>query len=177
MSLFSMLTCKSIVKEDPVTPPVNLYDLSFISIQGDTVNFDQFKGKKLLIVNTASKCGFTPQFADLEELSEKYKDKLVIVGFPSNDFGSQDPGSNEEIAEFCQLNYGVKFLMMEKSHVKGNDKNTIYQWLTNKDRNGWNTEEPSWNFCKYLISEDGKLQAFFPSKVKPMSEDILNVIE
>ncbi len=154
----------------------SFYQLSFTSLDGKKVDFSTFKGKKVLIVNTASKCGFTPQYADLQKLSDQYKDKLVVVGFPSNDFGKQEPGTNEEIANFCQVNYGVTFLMMEKSDVKGKDKNVVYQWLTNKDKNGWNTEEPSWNFCKYLVDENGNLQKFYSSRVTPMSEDITKEI-
>lgn len=174
MSLLSVFFGKILAQEAPVTPPVDFYSLNFTSITGDKINFDTFKGKKVLIVNTASKCGFTPQFEDLEKLSEKYKDKLIVVGFPSNDFGGQDPGSNNEIQAFCKLNYGVTFLMMEKSEVKGIDKNPVYQWLTIKSKNGWNEAEPSWNFCKYLIDEKGRLIGFFPSKIKPLGEEITN---
>lgn len=152
----------------------DFYRLSFTSLDGKKVNFSDFKGKKVLIVNTASKCGFTPQYADLQTLSNQYKGKLVVIGFPSNDFGKQEPGTNEEIGEFCQKNYGVTFLMMEKSTVKGADKNTVYQWLTDKNKNGWNTDEPSWNFCKYLVDENGNLLKFYSSKVKPLDEQITN---
>ncbi|GBU08312.1 glutathione peroxidase [Bacteroidales bacterium] len=152
--------------------PDDFYKLSFNSISGEKIDFSSLKGKKILIVNTASKCGFTPQFEGLEELFQKHKDKLVILGFPSNEFKEQDPGSNTEIAEFCQLNYGVSFMMMEKSEVKGNGQNKVYQWLSDKNLNGWNDDSPSWNFCKYLIDENGNLLAFFPSTVKPMSEEI-----
>lgn len=158
-------------------PPVSFYNLHFVSINGDSISFDLFKGKYVLLVNTASKCGFTPQLGDLEKLSEEYKGKLLVIGFPSNDFGSQDPGTNDEIASFCQLNYGVTFLMMEKSHVKGNDKNEVYKWLTDKNLNGWNANEPSWNFCKYLIDPEGRLLAFFPSAVKPLSEKIVDQLQ
>ncbi len=154
----------------------SFYQLSFTSLDGGKINFSDFKGKKVLIVNTASKCGFTPQYADLQKLSDQYKDKLVVIGFPANNFGGQEPGSNEEIADFCQVNYGVTFLMMEKSSVKGKDKNIVYQWLTDKDKNGWNTKEPSWNFCKYLVDETGNLQKFYSSTVKPLSEDITKEI-
>ena len=107
-------------------------------------------------------------------MSKQYKDKLVVIGFPSNDFGAQDPGSNSEIKEFCELNYGVTFMMMDKSSVKGANKNPVHQWLTDKSKNGWNTIEPSWNFGKYFIDEKGRLIAFYPSKVKPMDQEILN---
>ncbi|MDR0713955.1 MAG: glutathione peroxidase [Bacteroidales bacterium] len=152
------------------------YQLSFVALDGTKVNFSDFKGKSVLIVNTASKCGYTPQYADLQRLSEQYGDKLVVIGFPSNDFGKQEPGTNGEIALFCRENYGVRFLMMEKSSVKGDQKNKVYQWLTDKSKNGWNTEEPKWNFCKYLVDSNGKLVKFFPSKVKPLSEEITSLL-
>lgn len=156
---------------------VDFYTLSFNTIDGVKFDFSKLKGKYVLIVNTASKCGYTPQFDDLEKLSQNYKDKLVLLGFPSNDFGGQDPGSNDQIKEFCQINYGVTFTMMEKSSVRGADKNDVYKWLTSKSENGWNEQEPGWNFCKYLINESGELVAFFPSKVKPQSEEIVKLIK
>jgi len=162
----------SLSAQTPVTPPVDFYSLSFKTINGETFNFEQLRGKKVLIVNTASKCGFTPQFKELEQLYQEYGASLVILGFPSNDFGAQDPGSNEEILEFCEQNYGVTFQMMDKSSVKGSSKNKVHQWLTDKTKNGWNTQEPSWNFGKYLIDEKGLLLAFFPSKVKPTDKEI-----
>lgn len=143
------------------------------TLEGKEIDFSQFRGKKVLIVNTASECGFTPQYEGLEQLYQTYgKQGLVVLGFPANNFGGQEPGSNQEIAAFCQKNYGVSFPMFEKSSVKGDDKNPVYQWLTSKSANGWNEQEPTWNFCKYLIDEKGKLIAFFPSKVEPMSEEI-----
>ncbi len=176
MGLFSIIFGKVIAQNEPVTPPSDFYALSFSSITGEKVDFSTLKGKYVLIVNTASKCGFTPQFEELEKLYLVYKDRLVVIGFPSNNFGSQDPGSNSEIQEFCKLNYGVTFPMMEKSDVKGSTKNPVYQWLTDKSKNGWNESEPSWNFCKYLIDKQGRLIGFFPSKVKPMSPEIISKI-
>lgn len=170
--LFSAFTASTFSQTNSVKPPVDFYNLSFTTINGQNFNFSLLKGKFVLIVNTASKCGYTPQFEDLERLSKTYKDKLVILGFPSNDFMGQDPGTNKEILEYCQLNYGVTFQMMEKSAVKGSDKNKVFQWLTIKDKNGWNEKEPSWNFCKYLIDDKGTLIGFFNSKVKPESEEI-----
>lgn len=170
--LFSAFTATTFSQTNSVKPPVDFYNLSFTTINGQNFNFSLLKGKFVLIVNTASKCGYTPQFEDLERLSKTYKDKLVILGFPSNDFMGQDPGTNKEILEYCQLNYGVTFQMMEKSAVKGSDKNKVFQWLTIKDKNGWNEKEPSWNFCKYLIDDKGTLIGFFNSKVKPESEEI-----
>ncbi|MDR1225397.1 MAG: glutathione peroxidase [Prevotellaceae bacterium] len=155
----------------------SFYDLKFTTLSGKEYKFDRLKGKKVLIVNTASKCGFTKQYADLQKLSEKYADKLVIIGFPSNQFGKQEPGTNEEIGEFCQVNYGVTFQLMEKSDVKDENQNPVYRWLTDKNKNGWNEEVPSWNFCKYFVNEKGELIKFFNSRVTPMSEEVTKLIE
>lgn len=168
---------KMTAQDNPVTPPVDFYSLSFKTISGETFKFSQLKGKKVLIVNTASKCGFTPQFKDLEELSQQYGNKLVVIGFPSNDFMNQDPGTNAEIKEFCELNYGVTFQMMDKSSVKGKDKNLVFSWLTEKSKNGWNEKEPAWNFTKYLVDEDGRLIGNFASKVKPLGDEIISKLK
>ena len=144
----------------------SVYDFKMNSIDGMPVDFSAYKGKSLLIVNVASKCGFTPQYADLEKLHETYGDKVVVLGFPANNFASQEPGSNLEIAQFCQKNYGVTFQMFEKVSVKGDDQHALFKFL--KEKTG---EEPSWNFCKYLVKPDGTVK-FFPSKVNPMSEEI-----
>ncbi len=140
----------------------SVYDFKMNSIDGELIDFAKYKGKALLIVNVASKCGYTPQYADLEKLHEQYGDKVVVLGFPANNFGGQEPGSNLEIAEFCQKNYGVKFQMFEKISVKGDDQHPLYQFL--KEKTG---SEPSWNFCKYLVKPDGTV-TFYPSKVKPL---------
>lgn len=150
-----------------------IYDFKVASLNGDTIDFANFKGKKILIVNTASKCGFTPQYEGLEALYEKYKDKLVIVGFPANNFFSQEPGSNETIEAFCKKNYGVTFPMAAKISVKGNSIAPIYKWLCNKAENGVMDAKVSWNFNKFLLDENGKLIGHFKSKVKPMSEEIV----
>ncbi len=176
VALLSLFSAK-VFSQSPVTPPVDFYSLTSKTITGDVFKFDKLKGKMVLIVNTASKCGYTPQFADLEELNSLYKGKIVILGFPSNDFGAQDPGSNLDIKEFCEANYGVTFTMMEKTSVKGDSKNNIYKWLTDKSKNGWNTTEPSWNFGKYLIDEKGRLVAFYPSRVKPTDNEIVSKIK
>lgn len=157
--------------------PESFYDFSMKSIDGENISFKQFKGKKVLLVNVASKCGFTPQYEDLQKLHELYGNKVAILGFPANNFGSQEPGSNEEIALFCSSNYGVNFQMFEKISVKGDDMHPLYQWLSNEKYNGWNNEAPSWNFCKYLVDENGKLVAFFPSKVEPLSDELLTKIK
>jgi glutathione peroxidase len=142
------------------------------SLDGGTINFADFKGKKILIVNTASECGYTPQYKELEELYQKFKDKLVIVGFPANNFGGQEPGTNTEIKAFCTKNYGVTFPMAAKVSVKGDDTAPIYKWLCTKTQNGVLDAEIKWNFNKFLIDENGKMVAYFPSKVTPMSEEI-----
>ena len=144
----------------------NFYDLKAMTIDGQEISFEQFKGKKVLIVNVASKCGYTYQYEGLQKLHELYGSKVSILGFPANDFLFQERGSNEEIAEFCESNYGVTFQMFEKITTKGKKQSPVYHWLSNKELNGWNDQKPSWNFCKYLIDEDGKLVAFFDSKVK-----------
>lgn len=142
------------------------------SIEGKTIDFSKFKGKKILIVNTASKCGYTPQYADLEKLHKAYGGKLAIVGFPANNFGGQEPGSNQEIAQFCEKNYGVSFTLAEKVSVKGDDTHPLFKWLTQKSENGVMDAEIKWNFTKFLLDENGKLLAVFPSKVNPMDEEI-----
>ena len=157
------------------TTPVaakSIYDFKVAALDGGTIDFASFKGKKILIVNTASECGFTPQYEGLEKLYEKYKDKLVIVGFPANNFGGQEPGTNDEIKTFCKKNYGVSFPMAAKISVKGEDTAPIYKWLCNKKENGVLDAEVGWNFNKFLLDENGKLLAHFESKVEPMSEEI-----
>ena len=150
----------------------SIYDFKVEALEGGTINFAAFKGKKILVVNTASKCGYTPQYKELEQLYQEYKEKLVIVGFPANNFGGQEPGSNAEIKEFCQKNYGVSFPMAAKISVKGEDMAPIYKWLTQKSENGVLDAEIRWNFNKFLIDENGNMVAYFPSKVSPMSEEI-----
>jgi len=150
----------------------SIYDFKVTALDGSTIDFAAFKGKKILIVNTASKCGFTPQYEDLEKLYEKYKDKLVIVGFPANNFLFQEPGSNETIKEFCTKNYGVTFPMAEKISVKGKNIAPIYQWLCNKSENGIMDANITWNFNKFLLDEKGTIITKFESRVKPLSTEI-----
>ena len=152
--------------------PKSIYQFKVPALDGTTIDFASFKGKKILVVNTASKCGYTPQYKDLEALYEKYKDKLVIVGFPANNFGGQEPGDNSEIKTFCEKNYGVTFPMAAKISVKGNDMDPVYKWLTHKELNGVLDAEVKWNFNKFLLDENGKMIAYFPSKTAPMSEEI-----
>lgn len=157
--------------------PVSFYTLSVESIDGKLIDFSQFKGKKVLCVNVASKCGHTPQYAELEKLSQKYKDKLVIIGFPCNQFLFQEPGSNEDIKEFCSKNYGVTFLLTSKIDVKGSSQHPVYQWLTSKAQNGKMDSEVKWNFQKYLVNEQGEWDALFEPKTQPMDPAILAEIE
>lgn len=152
----------------------SLYDINLKSLSGEDVILSEFKGKKILFVNTASKCGFTSQYEGLQQLHSKYKDKLVIIGLPCNQFGGQEPGSSDEIGSFCQKNYGVDFLMTEKIEVKGDGQHPLYQWLTNKDKNGVKSSNVKWNFQKYLIDEKGNLIEVFMSTIKPMSDKIVS---
>jgi glutathione peroxidase len=146
----------------------SIYDFKMNSIDGQPIDFSKYKGKNLLIVNVASKCGFTPQYADLEKLHETYGDKVVVLGFPANNFKGQEPGTNLEIAEFCKQNYGVKFQMFEKISVVGEDQHPLYALL--KEQTG---QEPTWNFCKYLVKPDGTVK-FYNSKVKPLDAQIVD---
>jgi glutathione peroxidase len=149
------------------------YDFKVKTLEGDNFDFSSLRGKKVMIVNTASKCGFTPQYKDLEEVYEKYRDNFVIIGFPANNFASQEPGTAAEIRKFCTENYGVTFPLMEKISVKGNDMAPIYQWLTSKTKNGVMDSEVKWNFQKYLIDENGKLVDIVYSKDKPTSDKVI----
>lgn len=144
-----------------------LHDFTVNDIDGNSIDLSQYKGKKVLIVNVASKCGYTPQYSDLQELSVKYADKVTVLGFPANNFGSQEPGTNAEISSFCSTNYGVTFPMFEKISVQGSDQHALYSWLSEETGNA-----PSWNFCKYLIDEEGKVIGFYPSSVNPMDNEI-----
>lgn len=173
----SQVIGEEVVELDDMLMEKSFYDFKMKDIDGNVVDFNQYKGKKVLIVNVASKCGYTPQYAELQELNEKYGDQVAILGFPANNFGGQEPGTNEDIKQFCTENYGVTFQMFDKVSVKGVDKHPLYRWLSDKNLNGWNDKEPSWNFCKYFINENGELKKFFPSSVKPMDEEIISLIE
>ena len=159
-----------------IAPKKSFYELEAISIDGKKISFNQYKNKKILIVNVASKCGYTYQYEGLQKLQDIYQDKVIVLGFPANDFFNQESGSNEDIEEFCETNYGITFPMFEKTTTKGKKQSPIYQWLTNKDFNGWNAQRPTWNFCKYLVNEEGELVGFFDSKVKPLSEEITSLL-
>ncbi len=158
-------------------PPVSFYSLKATLNNGDTLDFSGFKGKKVMLVNTASDCGYTNQYSDLQKLSEEYGDKLVVLGFPANDFKEQEKGTDEEIAQFCKKNYGVAFPLMKKSSViKGDDQNPVFKWLTDSAQNGWNSKPPSWNFAKYLVNENGLLTNYFGSSISPVSKDVLKAV-
>lgn len=154
----------------------DFYDFKVRTLEGDEFDFSTLKGKKVMIVNTASKCGFTPQYKELQSLYENYGDKLVIIGFPANDFANQEPGTAVEIRDFCTQNYGVEFPMMEKVSVKGRNMSPVYKWLTSREYNGVMDSEVKWNFQKYLIDENGKLVDVLYSKEKPDSEKVLTWI-
>ena len=169
------LNTSSMKNEIPTKIPStvkSIYDFKVEALDGSTINFASFKGKKILIVNTASACGYTPQYEGLEALYKKYQGKLVIIGFPANNFGGQEPGTNGEIKEFCKKNYGVTFPMAAKISVKGDDIAAIYKWLCNKSENGVLDATISWNFNKFLLDEKGNLVTKFDSKVTPMSNEL-----
>jgi glutathione peroxidase len=170
------IACSSAtLKNQPMetTPAAqNIYDFKVPSIEGGVIDFSQYKGKKILVVNTASKCGFTPQYEGLEKLYKENKDKLVVVGFPADNFGNQEPGTNEEIQEFCKVRFGVTFPLASKVDVVGENTHPLFNWLTKKEENGVLDATVKWNFTKFLLDENGKLLASFESKVTPGSEEI-----
>ncbi len=155
----------------------SIHEFSVEGITGKTINFADFTGKKILVVNVASECGYTPQYQQLEELYEAFKEKLVIIGFPSNDFGGQEPGSEEEILSFCTVKFGVTFPLAKKVAIKKAPIHPLYQWLTHKEYNGVLDSEVAWNFQKYLLDEEGQLIASHPSAVSPLDDLILNWIQ
>lgn len=158
----------------PVLAQKSFYDFTVKDISGQDFPLEKLKGKKVLVVNTASECGLTPQYEELQQLYKKYGgEKFTIIGFPSNDFGKQEPGSNEEIASFCKVNYGVTFPMMSKISVKGEDQHPLYTWLTTESENGVEDSKVMWNFQKYMINEEGKLEGHFNPQVKPMNKKIV----
>ena len=170
------------IKSKPTTMTTSekasaFYGFKLKSLSGEMIDFASFKGKIVLLVNVASKCGYTPQYEDLQKLHEQYGDKVVVLGFPANNFASQEPGTEEEIGAFCKKNYGVTFQLFSKISVKGDDQAPLYIWLSDKSQNGWNDQTPSWNFCKYLVNEKGELIKYFSAGVKPMGEEILNELK
>lgn len=161
----------------PVIPYSSIYNFKMRAIDGREIDFSSFKGKKLLIVNTASECGYTPQYAELQALHEQYGNKVTLLGFPANNFGGQEPGTNEQIGVFCERNYGVSFQLFEKIDVTGAHQHPLYRWLSHSQLNGWNDSSPNWNFCKYLVSEKGELMKFYPSAISPLDEGLLKMLD
>jgi glutathione peroxidase len=159
-------------------PNKSFHDFSVQTLEGEEFDLSQLAGSKVLVVNTASKCGFTPQYAELQELYEKYREEnFIIIGFPANNFMRQEPGTNEEIRQFCRRNYGVSFPMMAKISVKGKDMHPVYQWLTRKEQNGKMDSSIKWNFQKYMIDENGRLVGMVTPRTKPFDPSIINWIE
>ncbi|PZR24981.1 MAG: glutathione peroxidase [Citrobacter freundii] len=169
---------KSMSNTNGITPPASIYDLSITLNNGTQVPLSTYKGKKILLVNTASDCGYTPQYEDLQKLYSTYQDKLVIIGFPANDFKEQEKGSDEQIAAFCKLNFGVTFPLAKKSTVvRGAEQNPVFNWLSDPAKNGWNDQQPTWNFSKYLVDEKGILIKYFDPGVSPSNPDVKQAIE
>lgn len=163
--------------KENIRPSSSIYDLSLQLNNGKELRLDSLKGKKILLVNTASNCGYTPQYAGLQELYDLHRDKLTVIGFPANDFAGQEKGSDSEIAEFCQVNFGVDFPLAKKSTVvKGKDQHPVFRWLSEKDLNGWNEQQPTWNFSKYLVNEEGVLMNYFDPAISPDSSEISEAV-
>lgn len=159
-------------------PAVDFYSLKDTLNNGTVFDFSLLKGKKVLLVNTASDCGYTSQYDDLQKLYEQYKDSLMILGFPANDFKEQEKGSDADIAQFCKLNYGVTFPLMKKSVViKGGNQSPVFKWLSNAAQNGWNDKQPTWNFSKYLVNEKGMLVNYFDPSVSPLAPEVVSAIK
>jgi len=177
MRIHIFITGILLVLMGTVYAQTTFYDFTVKDISGEEFSLSQLKGKKVLVVNTAPKCGFTPQYEGLEKLYEKYKgDNFVIIGFPANNFANQEPGTDEEIATFCKKNYGVTFPMMSKISVKGDDQAPLYKWLTSKSENGVEDSKVAWNFQKYMIDEKGQLVGHFASNIKPKNEKLVSWI-
>lgn len=168
---------KNLYRKDKINAPLSFYSLSAELNTGEKLLFESLKGKKVLIVNTASNCGYTHQYAELRKLYQYSKEDMAIVAFPSNDFKEQEKGSDEEIARFCKLNYGIDFPLAKKSIViKSVQQNKVFEWLTHKQLNGWNDQPPTWNFSKYLIDEQGNLTHYFDPAISPLSEEIIKAV-
>jgi len=176
LSLFGLMAVSSFSGREKMPPAKSIYDFTLKTLEGEEISLSKFRGKKMLLVNVASECGYTPQYENLEKLHKQYGSKVVVIGFPANNFGGQEPGDATQIREFCSKNYGVTFLMMQKISVKGEDQHPLYKWLGNKEENGSCDQSPKWNFCKYLIDEKGNIVKFFGSKVDPLSEEITSLL-
>ena len=176
LSLTAALICASFGFRRPFQNEAKIYGFELRTLEGEKTSLAKYKGKKMLLVNVASECGYTPQYKNLQALQDKFSDKLVVIGFPANNFGGQEPGNAKQIREFCTKNYGVTFPIMEKISVKGADAHPLYKYLSNKAENGVCDQAPGWNFCKYLIDENGRIVKFFSSKTDPMSEEITSLL-
>lgn len=169
---------KVLFNKKNIQPLQSFYDLSAQLNNGALLSFNTLRGKKLLLVNTASDCGYTNQYSELQKLYGEHQNKLTVIAFPANDFQEQEKGNDEEIANFCKINFGVTFpIALKSSVVKGDDQQKVFQWLTDKTKNGWNNQSPSWNFSKYLINEEGVLMNYFDPAISPQSEEVLKAIE
>lgn len=181
MSILSFPFGRSVEAQRPATTAassVSLYDFKLNNLtDGKELDLKKYKGKKVILLNVASECGNTPQYADWQKFYETHQKDIVVLGIPANEFGGQEPGSSKEIATFCQKNYGVTFPMAEKIVVKGPNKAPLYKWLSDKSLNGWNDKEPTWNFCKYVVNEEGQLTHFFGDKILPTDPGFLKAIE
>lgn len=168
---------RKIISTTVEQPHTSIYEIPIILNSGDTITLKQWKGKKILIVNTASDCGYTGQYEELQSLYDQQKGEIMIIGFPANDFKKQEKGSDQDIAAFCKKNYGVSFpIAMKSSVIKGNEQHPLYKWLSSPDQNGWNKEAPAWNFSKYIIDEEGRLTGYFDPGVSPIGSDIVNAL-
>lgn len=170
----TLKTSDKAIKQNALQP---LYAIKINSLQGKAIDLSAYKGKKILFVNVASKCGFTPQYRELQELADTYKDQLIVIGVPCNQFGAQEPGTAKDIEEFCQVNYGVSFLITEKIDVKGANQHPLYEWLTSKRLNGKQNSTVKWNFQKYLIDEHGEFLDYFYSITKPTNSRITKYLK
>jgi len=172
------LNTKILENTNNIQPNISIYNIPFELNNGKTETLSAYKNKKILIVNTASDCGYTNQYEGLQQLFREHSDKVQLIGFPSNNFKEQEKGSDAEIAQFCKINYGISFPLAKKSVVtKNDDQNKIFSWLSDSDKNGWLSEAPSWNFCKYLINEEGVLTHFFEAAIEPLGPEITTAIQ
>jgi glutathione peroxidase len=178
MKLSSLKKNRIKINQQQIQPAVSIYTLKVLKSNNELLLLNDLKGKKILLVNTASDCGYTHQYEALEELYKKFTGKLVVLGFPANDFKQQETGSDKDIASFCKMNYGVSFPLMKKSQViKGPDQNAVFNWLSDAGKNGWNNQAPLWNFSKYLVDELGVLTHYFDPSVSPLSVEMLAAID
>ena len=177
LSRMTGIGMKTLAAKSNTTPVVSFHSLHAKSNNGQLIDFKVYCGKKILLVNLASQCGYTPQYAELQKLQDQYSKDLIILGFPSNDFAKQEPGNDEDIESFCRINYGITFTLFRKDQVTGPNSQPVYQWLSRAALNGWNNQEPTWNFCKYLVNENGQLLYFYSSSISPLSDTIVNILK